>query len=84
MGQIRPGVVVAPLLAVFVVATTQAATAQQCPPHSHARAVSIPGNLQAAHCWCDDGYQNIGGVCVRIEPRSGNAATPPNRQGRSN
>ena len=53
-------------LAVLLMASSQAAFAQQCPPNAHARVISIPGNLQTAHCWCDDGYENVGGVCVRV------------------
>jgi hypothetical protein len=52
-------------LGLFLTAAAHGAFAQQCPPHSHARMVSIPGNLQTAHCWCDDGFENVGGVCVQ-------------------
>jgi hypothetical protein len=55
-------------LAVALAAGPKAATAQQCPPNSHARSVSFAGNLQGAHCWCNDGYQNVGGVCVLTTP----------------
>jgi hypothetical protein len=56
------------LFVVILLAGARGALAQACPPNSHARAVSIPGNLQTAHCWCDAGFQNIGGVCVLIKP----------------
>ena len=52
-------------LACFLTAAAPGAFAQQCPPHSHARMVSIPGNLQTAHCWCDVGFENVGGVCLQ-------------------
>jgi hypothetical protein len=70
-----------PGLAVLLMASSQAAFAQQCPPHAHARVISIPGNLQTAHCWCDDGYENVGGVCVRaVAPtRRVNPATARDR-----
>ena len=45
----------------------------QCQPNSHAVTVYIPGNLRTAHCWCDDGYINNGGVCVR----TGQPTPPP-------
>ncbi len=44
----------------------------QCPPNSHAVAVYIPGNLRTAHCFCDNGYINSGGVCVPTDQ-----PTPP-------
>jgi hypothetical protein len=49
----------------------------QCPPNSHAVAVYIPGNLRTAHCWCDNGYVNKGGVCVRTDQPT----SPPGLQG---
>ncbi len=52
----------------------------QCPPNSHAVAVYIPGNLRTAHCWCNRGYVNSGGVCVRTDqptPPPGIQARPP-------
>jgi len=39
----------------------------QCPPNSHAVAVYVPGNLRTAHCWCNSGYINSGGTCVRTQ-----------------
>jgi hypothetical protein len=39
----------------------------QCPPNSHPVAIYIPGNLRTAHCWCNSGYLNSGGVCVRMQ-----------------
>jgi hypothetical protein len=59
-------------LAVFVAIGQRAAAAQACPPNSHPVAVYIPGNLRTAHCWCNDGYVNKGGVCVRTDQ-----STPP-------
>jgi hypothetical protein len=59
-------------LAVLIAAGQRSATAEACPPNSHAVAVYIPGNLQTAHCWCDNGYINKGGICVRTDQ-----PTPP-------
>jgi hypothetical protein len=55
-------------VAVLLVASGHAAIAQQCPPNSHPVVIAIPGNLNTAHCWCNDGYRNLGGVCVRTQP----------------
>jgi len=55
-------------LAVLLTASGHVAIAQQCPPHSHPVVIAIPGNLNTAHCWCNDGYRNLGGVCVRTQP----------------
>ena len=55
-------------LAVLLTASFHAAFAQQCPPNSHPVVIAIPGNLNTAHCWCNDGYRNLGGVCVRMQP----------------
>jgi hypothetical protein len=59
-------------LAVVIAIGQRAATAQACPPNSHPVAVYIPGNLRTAHCWCNNGYLNSGGVCVRTDQ-----PTPP-------
>jgi len=57
---------------VLLLASTQGALAgmlvPQCPPNSHMAAVAIPGNLRAAHCWCNVGYINVAGVCVPAPP----------------
>lgn len=53
-------------LAVFLIAGSQSALAQQCPPNSHMRAVATAGNLRTAHCWCNEGYENVAGTCVRV------------------
>jgi hypothetical protein len=55
-------------LAVLLTASFHAAFAQQCLPNSHPVIIAIPGNLNTAHCWCNDGYRNVGGVCVRMQP----------------
>jgi hypothetical protein len=55
-------------LAILLTASFHAASAQQCPPNSHPIVIAIPGNLNTAHCWCNDSYRNLGGVCVRIRP----------------
>jgi hypothetical protein len=52
-----------PGLAILFALPSSVALAQ-CPPNSHAVAVYIPGNLRTAHCFCDNGYINNGGVCV--------------------
>jgi hypothetical protein len=59
-------------LAILIAIDQRAATAQACPPNSHPVAVYIPGNLRTAHCWCNDGYINNDGVCVRTQQ-----PTPP-------
>jgi len=59
-------------LAVVIAIGQRAATAQACPPNSHPVAVYIPGNLRTAHCWCNNGYLNSAGVCVRTDQ-----PTPP-------
>jgi hypothetical protein len=59
-------------LAVLIAIAQHAAIAQACPPNSHPVAVYIPGNLRTAHCWCNDGYINNGGTCVRTDQ-----PTPP-------
>jgi hypothetical protein len=54
--------------------------AAQCPPNSHPVAVYIPGNLRTAHCWCNSGYLNVGGVCARTDqptPAPGIQGQPP-------
>lgn len=63
-------------LAIFLMAGTQSALPQQCPPNSHPAAVAIPGNLRTAQCFCDAGYENVAGVCVPI------AAKPTIRRAR--
>jgi hypothetical protein len=59
-------------LAILIAIDQRAATAQACPPNSHPVAVYIPGNLRTAHCWCNNGYLNSGGICVRTDQ-----PTPP-------
>ena len=53
-------------LAVFLIGSTQSALPQRCPPNSHPAAIAIPGNLRTAQCFCNPGYENVGGACVRI------------------
>jgi hypothetical protein len=48
----------------LLVAGTQSALAQRCPPNSHAAAVAIPGNLRTAQCFCNAGYVPVRGACV--------------------
>ena len=57
---------------VVLPALMPSAALAQCPPNSHSVAVYIPGNLRTAHCWCDNGYINSGGACVRTRQ-----PTPP-------
>ncbi len=64
-------VAIAAGLAVLPAVMPPAARAQ-CPPNSHAVAVYVPGNLRTAHCWCNSGYINGGGGCVRTRQ-----PTPP-------
>jgi hypothetical protein len=64
------------LAALFVLSALPAVA--QCPANSHAVAVYIPGNLRTAHCWCNSGYLNVGGVCVRTDQPT----PPPGLQGR--
>jgi hypothetical protein len=59
-------------LAILIAIGKPAVMAQACPPNSHPVAVYIPGNLRTAHCWCNGGYINNGGVCVRTDQ-----PTPP-------
>jgi hypothetical protein len=54
-------------LAVLLATSSHAAFAAQCPANSHPVVIAIPGNLRTGHCWCDDGYRNLGGVCVRTQ-----------------
>ena len=49
-----------------LIAGTQAAMAQRCPPNSHPEAVAIPGNLRTAQCFCDRGFTRVDGVCVLV------------------
>jgi hypothetical protein len=53
-------------LAVFLLASTQGAKSQRCPPNSHPEAVAIPGNLRTAQCFCDRGFTRVDGVCVPV------------------
>ena len=43
------------------------AAAQQCPKNAHVDSVEQDGNLRTVHCKCDDGYENSGGACQRID-----------------
>jgi len=72
-------------VAVLLPASGTMAYAQDCPPNSHPIIIAIPGNLRTAHCWCNDGYQNLGGVCVRTEqpPAAPSAPTWPPPSGGS-
>jgi hypothetical protein len=71
--------------AVLFAMSMQAAPAQQCPPNAHPVVIAIPGNLRTAHCWCNGGYRNIGGVCMRIgeQPAAPTAQTWPPPSGGS-
>ena len=69
----------------YLFASGQGALAAQCPANSHPEVVAIPGNLRTAHCWCNSGFVNAGGVCVRVAPapptpRPNGAAAPEEGQ----
>jgi hypothetical protein len=67
--------------ALLLAAFAEPATAQRCPPNSHAAAVAIPGNLRTAQCFCNRGFVAVNGVCVPVIQRP----TPrrqPNPSGR--
>ena len=64
-------------LAVLLMAGTQRALPQQCPPHAHPVAVAIPGNLRSAQCFCDDGYENVAGACVPVVTSPTMVPAPP-------
>jgi hypothetical protein len=55
-------------VAILIAAGGQLARAQGCPANSHPVIVFLPTSPRTAHCWCDDGFRNIGGVCTRISP----------------
>ena len=58
-----------------LVAGTQQAMAQRCPPNSHPEAVAIPGNLRTAQCFCDPGFVPVNGLCVPVD-RPADPPTP--------
>jgi hypothetical protein len=60
-------------LVVFLMASTQGALSQ-CRQNAHPVAVAIPGSLRSAQCFCDAGYDNVAGNCVR----AANASPPAN------
>jgi len=68
-------------LAVFLITSTQHALPQQCPPNAHPAAVAVPGNLRTAQCFCDVGYTNVAGACVRAvtNPTDRPPPSDPNR-----
>jgi hypothetical protein len=71
-------------LIVLLVASTQGALAQPCPPNAHALPLAVTGNLRTAHCWCNDGYEYIAGACVRTrqspaQPKAPPSTAPPGR-----
>jgi len=49
-----------------LIAGTQGAMAQRCPPNSHPEAVAFAGNLRTAQCFCDRGFTRVDGVCVPV------------------
>ena len=64
---------------VALLALSALPAAAQCPPNSHPVVAYIVGNLRTAHCWCNGGYVNSGGVCVRTDqptPSPGIQARP--------
>jgi hypothetical protein len=75
------------LSAALIMAGGQSALPAQCPPNSRPEIVAIPGNLRTAHCWCNRGYVNAGGVCVLAAPAplsrqsNGAAAAPESGSG---
>jgi hypothetical protein len=66
-------------LAGFLIASTQHASAQRCPPNSHPAAVAIPGNLRTAQCFCNAGYRPVGGACVRIVTQTNRPPGDPSK-----
>jgi len=62
-----------------LIAGTQNAMAQRCPPNSHPEALAIPGNLRTAQCFCDPGFTRVNGLCVPVRRP---ADRPPNDPGR--
>jgi hypothetical protein len=54
-----------PCAAVLMIAAIEPASAQRCPPNSHAEAVAFAGNLRSAQCFCDPGFVSVQGLCVR-------------------
>jgi hypothetical protein len=67
-------------LVAALIAGTQGAMAQRCPPNSHPEAVAIPGNLRTAQCFCDRGFTRVDGICVPV--RRPADRPPPNDPGR--
>ena len=49
-----------------LIASTQDAMAQRCPPNSHPEAVAFAGSLRTAQCFCDRGFTRVDGVCVPV------------------
>jgi hypothetical protein len=70
-----------PCAAVLMIAAAEPASAQRCPPNSHAQAVAIPGNLRTAQCFCDPGFISVNGLCVR--PAQPSQSPPPSDPARS-
>ena len=69
----------AAFIAVFLIAGTHHALAQQCPPNSHARAVAFAGSLRSAQCFCNIGYRPVSGVCVPIKAQTQPQPNDPSR-----
>jgi len=63
--QLRPKAIAVFCIAVLIAGTADV-MAQRCPPHSHAEALAIPGNLRTAQCFCDPGFVPSGGLCVPV------------------
>ena len=53
------------MVAVLLIAGTQQALSQRCPPNSHPEFVAFAGNLRTAQCFCDPGYVRVQGICMR-------------------
>ena len=64
-----------------LVAGTQLAMAQRCPPNSHPEAVAIAGNLRTAQCFCNRGFAPVNGLCVPVNRPADRP--PPNDPSRS-